>query len=81
MSQNTFLDLFVPMGSYIAHGMRMTISSMFYVLIATPLGLHGGSSLVVHSGHPPHIVTHLIHEYHDDIPWVSVPLHGFCGTT
>jgi hypothetical protein len=61
VSQNTFLGLFWPMGLYISHGMRMTVASMFYVLIATPLGSHGGSCHVVYSGHPPHIVTHLIH--------------------
>jgi hypothetical protein len=27
--------------------------------------------------HPPHIVTQHIHEYHVDIPWVSVPSLGF----
>jgi hypothetical protein len=71
VSQNTFLGLFWPTGSYVAHGMRMTVLSMFFVLIATPLGSHGGSCLVVHSGHPPHIVTHLMHEYHVNTP------HGF----
>jgi hypothetical protein len=75
--QNKFLGLFSPTGSYVDHVMRMTVSSMFFGLIATPLGLHGGSGLVVHSGHPPHIVTHLIHEYHDNIPWIHVPLNGF----
>jgi hypothetical protein len=38
-----------------------------FVLIATLLGLHGGAGLVIHSGHPPHIATHLIHEYHVNI--------------
>jgi hypothetical protein len=47
------------------------------VFIATPLVLHGGAGLLVHSGHSPHIVTHLIHEYHVNIPWISMPLHGF----
>ena len=42
MSQNTFLCLSLTTGSYMAHGMRMTISSMFFMLIATPLVLHGG---------------------------------------
>jgi hypothetical protein len=59
------------MGSYVAHGIRMTGSSMFLVLIATPLVLHGRAGLVVHSGHHPHIVKHLIHEYHVNIPWIS----------
>ncbi len=82
VSQNTFLGLFWSTGSYIAHGMRMTVSSMFFVLIATPLGLHGGLCLlVVHSGHPPYIVTHQIHEYHVDIPWIPMSLRGFHGTT
>jgi hypothetical protein len=81
MSQNTFLGLYWPTGSYVAHGMRMAISSMFFVLIATPLVLHSGSRIVVHPGHPLHIVTHLIREYHVDIPWISVLSHGFCSTT
>ncbi len=72
---------FLPTGSYVAHSMRMTISSMFFVLIATPLVLHGGSCFVVHSDHPPHIVTRLIHLYHANIPWISMPLCGFRGTT
>ncbi len=81
VSQNTYLGLFWPMNSYIGHGMRTTVSSMFFVLIATPLCLHGGSCLIVLSGHPPHIVTHLIHEYHVNIPWISMPLCGLRGTT
>jgi hypothetical protein len=48
VSQNTFLGLFWSTGSYIAHGMRMTVLSMSYVLIATSLGLHGGSCPVIH---------------------------------
>jgi hypothetical protein len=36
VSQNTFLGLFWPTGSYVAHGMRMTVASIFFVLIATP---------------------------------------------
>jgi hypothetical protein len=68
---------FWPTGSCVAHGMRMTVSSMFFVLIATPLGLHGGSCLGIHSGQHPHLVTYLIHEYHVDIPWISMPLRGF----
>jgi hypothetical protein len=56
VSQNKFLGLFWPMGSCVAHGVRMTASSMFFELIATPLVSHGGTGLVVHSGNPPHIV-------------------------
>jgi hypothetical protein len=52
-----------------------------FVLITTPLGLHSGSCLVVHSGNPLHLVTHLIHEYHVDTPWISMPLRGFHSTT
>jgi hypothetical protein len=33
--------------------------------------------LFVHSLHPPLIVTQHIHEYHVDIPWVSMPSLGF----
>jgi hypothetical protein len=75
--QNTFVSLFWSTDSYVDHGMRMTVSSMLFVLIATPLGWHGGSGLVIHSGHPPLIVTHLIHEYHVNIRWISVPSCGF----
>ncbi len=77
----TFLVLFWPMGSYVARVMRMTVSSIFFVLIATPLDLHGGSCFVVHSGNPPHIVIHLIHEYHVNISWICVPSCGFHGMT
>ncbi len=79
--QKNYLDNYLlfwsTLGSYVAHGMRMSVSAMFFVLIATPPGPHGGSCLVVHSGHPPHIVTHLIHEYHVDIPWICMPSCGF----
>jgi hypothetical protein len=74
VSQNTFLGLFWPMCSYVAHGMGMSVFSRFFVLIATPLGSHGGSCLG-HLGHPPNIVTHLIHEYHVDIPWITSALY------
>jgi hypothetical protein len=80
VSQTTFLNIFWPTGSYVANGVRMTVLSMFYVLIATPLASHGGSCLVAHSGHPPHIVAHLIHEYHVDIPRIWVPSRGVHGT-
>jgi hypothetical protein len=62
VSQNNFLGLIWPTGSYVAYGMRMTVSSMFFVLFVTALGLHGDAGFVLHSGHPPHIVTHLIHK-------------------
>jgi len=39
------------------------------------LGLHGGSGLVVHSSHPPDIVSHHIHEYQVDIGLISLPSH------
>ena len=45
----------------------------------TLLALHGGADLVVHSGHPPHTITHLIHKYHVNILWISVSLCGFGG--
>ena len=37
--------------------------------------------LLHHSCHFSLTLIHLIHEYHDDFPWNSVPLCGFCGTT
>ena len=43
--------------------------------------LHSGAVLLDHSGHSPLTLTHLIHEYHDDIPWNSVPSRGLRGTT
>ena len=39
-----------------------------------------GADLVVHSVHISHSVTQLIHEYHVDIPWISVPSRRFRGT-
>ena len=52
----------------------------FFVLLASYRRQMVVQTFVVHTGHPPHSVTHLIHEYHVDIPWISVPLHRFCGT-
>jgi hypothetical protein len=46
---------------------------MFYVLIATPLGSHGGSCPYQGQSMFPHIVMHHIHEYDDDFPWIRVP--------
>jgi hypothetical protein len=43
VSKNTFLGLLWPTGSYVASGMRMTVSSMFFVLI--PLPWHPTSGL------------------------------------
>ena len=60
--------------------MRMT--RLIHVLCACGLrwGLHGGAVLVDHLGHSPLTLTHLIHEYHIDIPWNSVLWHRFCDT-
>jgi len=60
------------MYAYVADGMRM--SCLNHVLCACGLlqGSHGGAVLVVHLGHSPLTSTHLIHEYHVDIPWNSV---------
>jgi hypothetical protein len=57
--------------------------SLIHVLCASSQlwGLHGGAVLVDHSGHSPLTLTHLIHEYHDDIPWNSVPTRGLRGAT
>jgi hypothetical protein len=68
------------MGSFVDPRMRMTVHPCVFAY-ANPLGLHGGSCLVVHSGHPSHMVTYLIHEYHVNILWISVPSRGFRGTT
>ena len=40
-------------------------------------GLHGDAVLLDHSGHSPLNLKHLIHEYHDYIPWNSVQSRGF----
>ncbi len=68
VSQNTLLGLFWPMGSHVAYGMRMTVSSMFYVLIATPLGLHGGSFPYQFQSMVAYILKCHIREYDDNIP-------------
>jgi hypothetical protein len=73
MFQDTFLGLFWPTGSYVAHGMRMAVSSMFYVLIVTPLGLNSDSCPYQGQSMFPHIVIHHIREYGDNIPWISMP--------
>ncbi len=39
-------------------------------------GSHGGAVILDHSVHSPLTLTHLIHEYHVDIPWNSVPSSG-----
>jgi hypothetical protein len=39
VSQHTFLGLFWPTSSNVAHGMRMTVSSMFFVLIIMGVGV------------------------------------------
>ena len=67
--------------SYVAGGVRMTC--LIHVLCACGLlqGLHGCAVLLDHSGHSPLTLTHLIYEYHVDIPWNSVPSRGFCGAT
>jgi hypothetical protein len=77
VSRNTFLGHFWLTGSYVAHGMRMTVSSMFFVLIVTPLGLYGGSCPYGDQSVIPHIIIHHIREYDDKFPWIRVLLHGF----
>jgi hypothetical protein len=49
----------------------------------SPPGLHSGSgaSLVVHLGLPLHIITHHIHAYHVDIPWIGVQSPVFRNVT
>jgi hypothetical protein len=67
--------------SYVSHGIRMTC--LIHVLCACGLlqGSHGDAVLVDHLGYSPLTLTHLIHEYHVNIPWNSVPLRGFRGAT
>ena len=59
------------------------MTHLIHVLCACGLlqGSHGGAVLLDHSGHSPLTLTHLIHEYHVDIPWNSVPSRGFRGAT
>jgi len=59
------------------------MTRLIHVLCACGLlwGLHGDAVLLDHSGHSPLTLTHLFHENHDDIPWNSVLLRGFRGTT
>jgi hypothetical protein len=52
----------------------------FFVLLASYGHQMVVQTFVVHTGHPPHNIIHLLHEYHVDIPWISVPLRRFCGT-
>jgi hypothetical protein len=75
---NTFLGVFWPTGSYVPHGMRMTIPSMLFVLIAIPLGLHGHSCPYQDQSMFPHIVIHHILEYDDIVPWICMPGLGAC---
>ena len=80
MSQH-FLGLFWLSSSCASHGMR-TVSSMFFVLIATPPGLHDGACPFRGQSMFPHIVIHhIIREYDDDIPWICVPSRGFRDAT
>jgi hypothetical protein len=68
--------------SYVAYSMRMT--RLIHVLCASSQlqGPHGGGGLVTPPGpFSPHMVTHLFHEYHVDIPWFSVLLRGFGDVT
>ena len=67
--------------SYVVGGIRMT--RLIHVLCACgqPWGLHGCAVLMDHSGHSPLTLTHLIHEYHVDIPWIGVRSSGFCSAT
>ncbi len=68
MSRNTLLGLFLLTASYVALGMRMTVSSMFFVLIATPLSLHGGSCPYQGQSVLLHILINRVREYDDNIP-------------
>ena len=82
-SGTTDFDRLSATYSYVDHGTRMTLSSMFCLYASSQLwGSHGGAVLdnhYVHSGYSSLTLTHLIHEYHVDIPWNSVPSCGFRG--
>jgi hypothetical protein len=46
----------------------MHISCALKITVAS----HGGAGLVIHLGHPPHLLTHHIHKYQVDIQWISI---------
>ena len=69
-----------PMYSYIDFHIEMSTSCTFFVLLARYMLHMVVQTFVVHSGQSPHSVTNLIHKYHVDIQWISVPSHRFCGT-
>jgi hypothetical protein len=59
----------------------MTVSFMFCALVASYGVRMVGAVLVNNSGQSPLTLTHLIHEYHVDIPWIGVHSRGFCSAT
>ncbi len=54
-------------------------SHAHFLASRTVLASHGGAGLVVHSGHPPHLLTHRIHKYQVDIGRVSMLPCSFRG--
>ena len=78
VSLNTDCDRLSATYSYVSHGMRRLVSFMFCVLQASC-----GVCMVVQSFRTTRAILpspkHLIHEFHVDFPWNSVPSRGFCG--
>ena len=70
VSHMTDFNRLSPTYSSVDFHTKMSASCAFFVLLAS-YRLHmvvHADLVVIHSGHPPHSVTHLIHEYHVDIP-------------
>ena len=69
-----------PTYSYVDLHIKMSASCTFFVLLASYGRQMVVQTFVVHTGHPPHNIIHLLHVYHVNIPWISVPSRRFCGT-
>ncbi len=69
-----------PTYSYVDLYIKMSASSCTFLVLMASYGRRMVVQIfVVHTGHPPHNIMHLLHEYHVDIPWISVPSRRFCG--
>jgi hypothetical protein len=69
-----------PTYSYIDVDIKMNDSFMFFVLLAS-YRLCMVVHLLLSTWAILPTITHPIHEYHVDIPWISVSLCGFRGMT
>jgi hypothetical protein len=69
-----------PTYSHVDLCIKMSASCTFFVLLTSYRRQMVVQTFVVHTGYPPHNIILPFHEYHADIPWISVPLRRFCGT-